>query len=173
MGGGKLDFVKRLDKEVALLPAEASRDSVLMGLVYFSEFMHQRFALIGQIQRVSSLVICGRPALGQTPTLKVIKQRNKIRAPDSECEANVLLLQAWIQLDNGQDAVLYRADVELGKGLREIAKHGELSPSERISNKVGEMAEIDNFVGQARGAVGTLKRSSSFFCHQRIWLNSV
>jgi hypothetical protein len=172
MVGRKFDFVKRLDEEVALLPAEACRNLVLMGLVCCSELSHQSFALSGQIEGVSPLVFGGRATLGETSTLKIIQQRNKIGAPDSESEANVLLLQARIQFDNGQNTVLYRADVESGKGLREIAKHGQLSPSEGISNEVGKMAEIDNFVGQARGAVRTLERSSSFFCHQRIWLNS-
>jgi hypothetical protein len=147
MVGGKLDFVKRLDKEAALLPAKACRNPVLMDLVCFSELTHQRFALSGKIQRVSPLVISRRATLGQTPPLKIVEQRDKIRAPDSECEANVLLLQAGIQFDNRQDAVLYRANVESGKGLREIAKHGELSSSERISNEVGEMTEINDFVG--------------------------
>ena len=48
--------------------------------------------------------------------LKIIKERNEIRAPDPDRQADILLLEARVAFDDGQYAVLHRTDIESGKG---------------------------------------------------------
>jgi len=96
--------------------AEASRNSLFVSLIYLPEFAHQRFSRFGQIQSPCALVVGGWAPSREASMLKIIKERNEIRAPDPDRQADILLLEARVAFDDGQYAVLHRTDIESGKG---------------------------------------------------------
>jgi hypothetical protein len=141
--GRKFDPVQRPNQQFTLMLAKAGGNSLLVSPVYLPELPHQRLALIGQIKRASALVVLRRTAPGQAPTHEAVEKRNEICPPDPDRQANILLFQARIPFDYGKYTILYRADVQSGERPQEIPEYGKLGLSQRISQQIGQVAEID------------------------------
>src|SRR5581483_356356 len=166
--GAGLDRIEHLDQQPAFRRAQAGCDSGLVDRIRLSEFPHQRLATLGQVQGAGTLVVRRRSTPCQAPMLELIQQAHEIRTSDADRLANMLLLQARVTLDDGQDAVLYRANVESGKGPHEVAKNRQLRLSERISYELRKMTEIDRRRRRTRRLAGA-PGSFRFLCHRPDW----
>jgi hypothetical protein len=141
--GRKFDPVQRPNQQFTLVLAKAGGNSFLVSPVYLPELTHQRLALIGQIKRAGALVVLRRATSCKAPTHEAVEKGNEICAPYPDRQADILLFQARIPFDYGEYAILYRADVQPGEGPQEIPEYGKLGLSQRISQQIGQMAEIN------------------------------